>query len=211
MKENGQDKIKRICEILKNETLEPAKQEAENIIKAAEERAEQILLEAKQQAKKIIDDSRRAVEQERNVFHSSLAQSSKQSFEALKQLIEQKLFNETIDQSIVKGSSMPQVVAKLIDAIIVGIQKEGVSKDFAAIIPQSCSAEEIICHLASDVVKQLEDKPLSIGSFAGGAQIRLLDKKLKLVITDEEIAMFLKQYVRKDFRKFFFCSTEGQK
>lgn len=209
--EKGQDKIKRICEILKNETLEPAKQEAEEIIKAAEARAEQMIVEAKQQAKKIIEDSRRAIEQERTIFHSSLAQSTKQCLESLKQLIEQEFFNDKIYQFVAQGSSTPQVVAKLIDAIVIGLKKEGVSKDLAAIIPQTCSPEEIVRNLTSDVIKQLEGQPISIGSFAGGAQIKILDKKLKLVITDVELAEFLKQYVRKDFRKYFFYSSEGQK
>lgn len=209
--EKGQDKIKRICEIIKNETLEPAKQEAEEIIKAAELRAEQIIMEAKHQAKKIVEESRRTVELERNVFNSSLSQGAKQSIEYLKQLIENKLFNETIDQFSSKCTSAPEVVAKLMDAIVTGLKKEGTSKELAAIIPQNCSPEEIIRSLAPEIIQQLENHPISIGSFAGGVQIKLLDKKLKLVITDVEIAEFLKQYVRKDFRKFFFCSSEGQK
>ena len=209
--EKGQDKLKHICEILKNETLEPAKQEAENMIKAAEARAEQILAEAKQQAKKIIEEGRYAVEQERSVFESSLAQSAKQSIESLKQLIEQKLFNDKIDQFVIEGTSPPQVVTKLIEAIVKGLEKEGHSNDLAAIIPQSCSPEEIARSLTLDVAKQLENHTITIGSFAGGAQIKLVDKKIKLVITDKEIAEFLKQYVRKDFRKFLFGSPEGQK
>lgn len=211
MKEKGHDKIKLICDIIKNETLEPAKQEAEDIIKAAEIRAEQILLEAKQQAKKIIEDSRRAMEQERTIFHSSLDQAAKQSLESLKQLIEKKLFNESIERFTSQGCSTPSIVAKLIDAIVTSLKKEGSSKKLAAIIPQSCSPEEIASSLASDIVRELEGHPISIGSFAGGVQIKLLDKKLKLVITDIEIAEYLKQYVRKDFRKFIFCSSEGQK
>ena len=92
-----------------------------------------------------------------------------------------------------------------------GLGKEGVSKDLAAIVPQSCSSEEIARSLASDVAQKLENYPIRLGSFAGGVQVKLLNKKLKLVITDKEIAEFLKQYVRKDFRKFFFGSSEGQK
>lgn len=209
--EKGHDKLKHICEILKNETLEPAKQQADTIIKAAEARAEQILAEAKQQAKKILEEGRYAVEQERHVFQSSLAQSAKQSVESLKQLIEQKLFNDQIDQFVVQGTSTPEVVVKLIEAIVRGLEKEGASNDLAAIVPQSCSPEEIARSLAMDVVDQLDNHPIYLGSFAGGAQVKLLDKKLTLVITDKEIAEFLKQYVRKDFRKFFFASAEGQK
>lgn len=209
--DKGQDKLKHICEILINETLEPAKQSAESIIKAAEARAEQILAEANRQAKKIIEEGRYAIEQERHVFQSSLAQSAKQSVESLKQLIEKKLFNDKINQFVVQGTSTPQVVVKLIEAIVTGLKNEGVSKDLAAIVPQSCSSEEIARSLSSDVLEQLENHPIQVGSFTGGAQVKFVGKKLTLVITDKEIAEFLKQYVRKDFRKFFFASSEGEK
>src|SRR5262249_54392283 len=157
-------------EILKTETLGPAKQQAEEILKAAKEQAEQIILEAKKQAKKILEDTRQVIEQERNVFHSSLAQSSKQSLEALKQMIEQKLFNENIEDLITKESSAPQVIAKLIEAIISGIQKEGVSKDFTLIIPKNLTSEEMALSLAADVLEQLTKSPITVGGFNGGVQ-----------------------------------------
>src|SRR5689334_18899728 len=128
--EKGQDKIKRICEALKTETLEPAKLQAEAIIEAAEEQAEQLISAAKKQATKLIEDARKAIEQERNVFHSSLAQASKQSLEALKQSIEQKLFNENIEQMVTAATSAQAVVTKLIESVITGIEQEGISKDY---------------------------------------------------------------------------------
>ncbi|MBA3239191.1 MAG: V-type ATP synthase subunit E [Parachlamydiaceae bacterium] len=202
--EKGQDKIKRICEVLKKETLEPAQIEAEKIIKEAKERADQILLEAKKQAKKTIDEAKLSIEQERNVFHSSLAQASKQSLEALKQAVEQKLFNGTIDEQVIKESSAAPIVAKLINAIVEGIEKEGVSKDFTVFVSKNTSPDEVARSLAGNVLNSLKAHPIQVGTFAGGVQVKLNDKKLALVITDKEISEFLKNYARKDFREFIF-------
>lgn len=202
--EKGKDKIKHICEVLKKETLEPAKEEAEKIINEAKERAEQILLEAKKLAKKTIDEARLVIEQERNVFHSSLSQASKQSLEALKQAIEQKLFNNTIEELVIKESSAASVVAKLINAIVEGIEQEGVSKDFVVYVSKNTSPEEVAQGLTEHVLNALKAHPIQVGTFAGGVQVKLLDKKLALVITDKEIAEFLKHYARKDFREFIF-------
>ncbi len=204
--DKGQDRISRICDELRYETLEPAKLEAEKIIAEAIERAEQIIGEAKLHAKGIVEESRTTIEQERNVFNSSLAQASEQTLESLRQKIEHHFFNQYLHELIVKVSSAPQMISRLIDAIIQSIQKEGLSKDFTAVIPKTCSAEEISRCLTEEVLLQLEKNPMSLGDFEGGAQVKLHDKKLTLVMTDIELIEFLKLYVRKDLRKFIFAT-----
>lgn len=77
-------------------------------------------------------------------------------------------------------------------------------------IPKNLSSEEIAQALTSEAVQQILKNPIAIGNFNGGAQVKLLDKKLTLVITEKEICEFMKQYVRKDFRKFIFSSEETQ-
>lgn len=204
--EKGQDKIKKICDVLRRETLEPAKHEAEDIIKEARLRADEIVAEGERQAQKLIEEARLAMEQERNVFHSSLTQASKQSLEALKQNIEAKLFNETLQESLAKHSSDPKVIAELINAIVKSVETEGLSKDLSAIIPQNVSSEAVSRYLARDVLEKLKNHGLALGSFTGGAQVKLLDKKLTLDISDKAITDFLKTYVRKDFRKLIFSN-----
>ena len=45
--ETGKDKVKKICDFLRNETLDPARHEADSILENAREKAEKILFEAK--------------------------------------------------------------------------------------------------------------------------------------------------------------------
>ena len=58
--ETGKDKIQKICDALRKETLEPAKQEAREIVENAHLKADEILQEAKKKA----EESTRRVEME---------------------------------------------------------------------------------------------------------------------------------------------------
>lgn len=204
--EKGQDKIKKICDTLKKETLEPAKKEADDIIKSAKERSADIITEAEAEAKKIIKDARLAVEQERNVFHSSLDQALKQTLEALKQEIEQKLFNQSLEKIVSQHMSDPKVIATIIDAVVASIERDSLSKDFSAIVPQAVSAEEINRSLAADTLEKLKDHSVALGPCTGGAQIKLVDKRMTIDISDQALSDYLISYVRKDFRKWLFAA-----
>lgn len=202
--EKGEEKIQKICDALRKETLEPAQLEAEEVIKEAKARAEQIIAEARQEAEKILTHSRENIEQERNVFHSSLDQASRQSVEELKQTIENKLFNKELVQLVSKQTQDPKVIAKLIDAIVGAIKKEGLKTEISVVIPETVKPEEVNSILADGVVKQLKDGGVKIGEFAGGAQVKLVDHKMTIDMTEQSLIDSLSKYLRKDFRELIF-------
>lgn len=209
--DTGHEKIQKICDILRKETLEPAHKEAQSLIEEAKQQAEQILAEAHQHSEKIIADARRVIEQERNVFHSSLSQSAKQSLEALRQAIEQRLFNQELHQLILRDTANPQVIAKLIDAIVKALEKEGLAADLIAVVPSSISAKEVNSYLAADILNKLKDHSVTLGNIGGGVRIRIEDKKMTLDISDAEIEDLLQRYLRKDFRKMIFGELSSSK
>lgn len=204
--EKGQDKIKKICSVLRDETLEPAKKEAEEIISDGKRQAEEIIAEAEKQAKKIIDNARAAIEQERNVFNSTLEQAAKQSVEALRQSIERRFFNEHLQSVIEKNASSADLVAKLITAIVHALEKDGLAADLTALVPSALSPKEINELLLKDVLKTLKENTVGVGGFAAGAQVRLDNKKMTIDITEQSLKELLAGYVvRKDFRKMIFA------
>jgi V/A-type H+/Na+-transporting ATPase subunit E len=203
--ETGQDKIQKICDVLRRETLEPAEAEAQKIIEEAKKRAEQILLEAKKQIEKQQVDAKKSIEQERNVFQSSLAQAAKQSTEALRQAIEHKLFNPELHNLVGKQSSEPQVIANLITILVKAIEKEGLEADISAYIPSAVSPKEVNQYLAENILNKLKNQSVTIGDFGGGAKLRLEGKRLMLDISDAEIEELLRKFLRKDFRKLIFA------
>jgi V/A-type H+-transporting ATPase subunit E len=202
--EKGQDKIQKICDKLRKGTLEPAKEEAQLLIEEAKSKAEAIKAEAGYQAEQMIKQAKGQIEQERNVFHSALLQASKQAIEALKQEIEHKFFNDELQDLLEKQLSDPKIVADLINGIIAALEKEGLTTDLSAVIPRLVSADDVNDLLVESVRKRLKGKPLEIGHFRGGAQVKLHGKKLTLDLSDQAIKELVANYVRKDFRKLIF-------
>lgn len=202
--EKAQDKIQKICDKLRRETLEPAEKEAQAIIKDAQKKAEEILSEAESHAEQLIKQARGQIEQERNVFHTALQQAAKQALESLRQEIEHKFFNEGLQRQLENSMSDPKVIADLINGIVKALEKEGLSSDLTAIIPRLISPDQINALLIENVRKQLKGKNLEIGAFAGGAQVKLQGKKMTIDLTDQAIKELLSNYMRKDFRKLIF-------
>lgn len=205
--ETRDEKIEKICDILRKETIEPAKSEAEKIINAAKEKAEEIIREARANSEEILAEAQRAIEQKNNVFQSSLEQAAKQSLETLRQSIELKLFNEEFYPLITRHTANPQVIANLINALIKAIEKDGLSVNLTAFIPATLSVDEVNRLLGEQTLKKLKEKSVVLGNFSGGVKIRLNDKKVTLDITDAELAELLRRFVRKDFRKLLFADT----
>lgn len=203
--DKGHDKIKKIADGIRQEVLEPAKMEAEKILQNAEKKADEIIKNAENHARKLIEDAKVAIEHERNVFHSSLTQSAKQTIETLKQNIEQKLFNEQLESVVAKQMDDPKVIANLITTIIKAIEKEGISANISAVIPKEVSVQQLNQLLGQEILHKLQGQSVAVGSFSGGAQVKLIDKQLTLDITEDTIVEYLRNYVRKDFRKLIFA------
>lgn len=202
--ETGQEKIQKICDVLRRDTLEPAKEEAQGIIIEAKKRAEHIIVEAQQQAEKFLEQARHAIEQERNVFQSSLTQSAKQSLEALRQSIEYNLFNKELHHLVVRHTADPKVIAKLIESLVKALEKEGLAVDLAAIIPASVSSKEVNTLLTAEILSKLQGNSVVLGDIAGGVKILIKNKRMELDISNTEIEELLQRYLRKDFRKMIF-------
>ncbi len=201
----GQDTIQKISDKLKHEIIEPAKVESQKIIEAAHRQADQII----GQAEKQIDEMRAAAhaqnEQERNVLMSSLQQATTQAVEALRQAIEHRLFNDQLNEVVETQMSDPQLIAKLIDAIVKAIEKEGLGVDLTAIIPRVASPQAISKLLLQDVLKKLRGQALTVGSFGGGVQVKVEDKNIRIDLSDVAVKELLANYVRKDFRQMIFA------
>lgn len=203
--EQGKQKIQKICDVIKEETLEPARKEAATIISQAEERARTIIEEAEKQAEKTQGDVRQTLEQERHIFQSSLVQASRQTITMLKQEIENKLFNTTIKDLVENHPDDAKLAAQLTEAIVNAIDEEGVSTDLSVAVSKSLPAKEVNALLSEHILAKLREKGVVLGDFAAGVQVKLHDKKMTLDISDKVLRELLANYVRKDFRKWIFA------
>lgn len=206
--DNGPDKIQKIGEKLRFDVIEPAKAEAQQIIEAAHRKASEIVAQAEKQAKEVKAFAHSQIEQEKNIFQSSMLQASKQSLGALRQAIEDRLFNDQLT-AVLKGQMAdPQIIADLINAIVKAIEKEGLGADLSAVIPQAIPAQDVSKLLLQEVLKKLKGQTLTLGAFAGGAQIKIEDKQIRVDLSDQAIKELLSSYVRKDFRQLIFAKED---
>lgn len=201
-----QDKIREICDVLRKQTLEPAQDEAKRIIEEAQSKAELIVREAEEHVEGLLAEARKTIERERNVFHSSLSQASKQSIEALKQSIENELFNPELHKIVNQQTSEPNAVAQIISGIVKAIDKEGIGADLTAYIPSTVSPQQVNALLTKEILNKLKDKSVTLGNFSGGGKVRIEGKNITLELSNEEIEDLLKRYVRKDFRSLLFAN-----
>lgn len=167
-------------------------------------KAEAMKGEAERHIEQMIKQTRAQIEQERNVFHSALQQAAKQAVEGLRQEIEHRLFNEELQNILEKEMGDPKIIAELISGIVKALEKEGLTIDLSAVIPRLVSPDDVNALLIENIRKRLKGKPLEVGGFAGGAQVKLHGKKMTIDLTDQAIKELLANYMRKDFRKLIF-------
>ncbi len=202
--DTGKDKIKKICDLLKEETLDPAKHEAQELIQAAEHKARQIVHEAEQKAEALLNDAAQKREKQRDLFLSSLKQASEQGLEAIKQAIQKRLFSEHLPKWLAEQTRDPKVSARLISVLIEAVDKEGTSADFSALIAATLSPEEVNGQLAQSIVDRLKEGGVVLGEFEGGVQLKIHDRNLILDFSEEALKELVGRYIRKNFRELFF-------
>ena len=202
--ETGKDKIQKICDALKKETLEPAKQEAREIIENAHLQASEIVKEAQGKAEGIIQTAEREMEDRRKIFHASLQLACRQGIEQLKQKIEEELFDKQLAELVAKEMVDPKMIAHLINSFMRSMEEKGVEEEFVAVIPKGVSPRTINALLAASVLERLQNKSVSVGDFAAGAQVRLKGRQITIDISDAAVRELIALYIRRDFREMVF-------
>ncbi|GAB4188581.1 MAG: hypothetical protein Tsb0015_08750 [Simkaniaceae bacterium] len=202
----GQDKVKKICDVIKQETLRPAQEEAKSIIENAHLQARKIVDAAKKEASDVIEEAKKQMESERNVFKASLHLACKQTLASLKEEIERKLFNSEIINILSPHTRDPKIVAELISAVADALRKDGVDAEILAVIPKTIKPEDIAALLAESILSRLKEGEIALGEIKGGAQIKLEGKYVTIDISEEALKELVASFVREDFRNLIFSS-----
>jgi len=201
--DSSDQKVKKICDVLVRETLEPAKKQAEDIIEEAKANAEKTLQAARQKAKQLIDKATHDIEEKQRVFDSSLKVSSQKALTAHRDQIEKQLFSEELDTKIAKYLGEKEVVAKLIDALITSLNKEGLKTDLDVIISDKFKPEEISAALLDDSRAQIGEKGIAIASM-DGVIVKSNEKSFSIDVTDDSVKHLMARYSQESLRKILF-------
>ncbi len=202
--ESGKDKIQKICDAIRKETIEPAKQEVRELLENARSQAAEIVREARQQAEIIQKEARLAIEEKQKVAQASLTLACRQTVETLKQKIEQKLFSEALAEMVAKEMSSPQLIVELIQSFMRSLEEQGIEEDFEVLIPKSMQPRSISSLLAKNVLERLKNHTVELGSFDGGVQIRMAGRQITIDISDKVVKELVAGYIRKDLRELVF-------
>jgi len=202
--DTARGKIQKICDVLKNETIEPAKQEAKEIIENAQMQAKEIIEKANNKAKEIIERSQEEKAKQQKVFESALSLAKKQAIDSLKVEIEQKLFDKSLSDLIVKASADIKVLSNMITSIVKVIEENGIDADIMAFIPKTASKKEINELIGKTILESLKGKSVEIGDFDGGVKISLKDNNITIDMSDDALFHIIAKYVRSDFRDIMF-------
>ncbi|HEY4255382.1 MAG TPA: hypothetical protein VGM34_03440 [Chlamydiales bacterium] len=202
--ETGKEKIQKICDAIRKETLDPAKQEAREIVENAHLQAAQILREAKEKEELLKKETEKEIAEKRRTFQSSLQLSCRQGLEAFKQKIEQELFNRELSSLVDHEMAKPQLIAQIVEGFIRTLEQQGIDEDFDILIPKQITPRSINTLLSSSILKRLKESSVQIGDFHGGAQIRLKDRKLTIDFSEAFVKELIGSYIRRDFRDLLF-------
>ncbi len=202
--ETGKDKIQKICDSLRKETLEPARQEAAEIVENAHIQASQIVDEAKESAALLIQNGEHEMEEKKRVFHASLNLACRQGIEQLKQKIERDLFNQELASLVAKEMSDPKLIANLLNSFMHSLETKGIEEEVVAVIPKGISPRSINELLSAKVLERLHKQTVVAGDFAGGVQIQLKGRQITLDISDTVVRELIAQYIRHDLRDLVF-------
>jgi len=185
----------------------------ENIRKICEEnlkgRYELDVIDVYQQpeyAKKeqLLADAKEQIERERAIFESSLSQTSRQVIEALKQEIKEKVFHKELLHLLKNEMSKPEVLSRLINAVIGAIEKEGIESNLSVYIPEAVPAREVNALLLQNILDKLQEKSVLLGPISGGIALKLHDKNITIEITDSALEELIERYSRRDFHEIIF-------
>lgn len=200
----GKDKIQKICDSIRKETLEPVRQEAREIIEHAHLQAAEIVKQAKLEAEHSRKKVSQEIDEKQRTFQASLQLSCRQGIESLKQKIETELFNPELTDLIARETKNPNLIVRIVESFMRSLEERGIEEDFEVMIPKEVSPREINGLLAQKILDRLKHRSVEVGDFHGGVQIRMKDRQITIDISDTAIRELVGAYIRRDFRDLIF-------
>lgn len=204
--EGAKIKLQKICDALKAETLEPAKQEAREILENAEIQKNQIIAEAKNEAQVVLKNLEKELSEKRSAFEASMKLASRQMLDELKLMIEKKIFNENVGEFVANSMAQKEVVAELMGALLKAMEKEGLDGDFSVYLGQMTFNNDMLTLLREKIFGSQKSVEISLGDFLSGFKIKIREKKITLDMSDEAVRETIIRYLADDFRKLFFIA-----
>lgn len=181
------DKVKEISDILYKETVLPAKEEGEKLIKEAEELAAEIIHKAKEEASNLLKAGAAQIHEERKVHDASVELAVKQAIATLKNDV-MNLFKHDLLSGLQDTLNEKKALQDLLQTLIDGIKKEGIKSDLSVCVAKGVDFDTLSKSVIASVEKRLDKGEVEVTS---GVALLVKDKKLTLKITDKTCSELL--------------------
>ncbi|MCH9632422.1 MAG: V-type proton ATPase subunit E [Chlamydiae bacterium] len=202
--EKGKNKLGEICDILRKETLEPAQNEAHQIINSAKQESQKVIEQAKSEAKQLLEDAKAKIAKEQKLFESSMDLGSKQTFNQLREKIQKHLFNDQLAELTANMMGEGELVAKLISAIVNALEKDGLNSNLTIALANSIKAEDVSKTLVAQAAEKIKKGKISIESISSGAKVSIEDQKVSIDVSDQSLKELMGNFLRDSFREILF-------
>ena len=202
--EKGKNKLGEICDILRKETLEPAQGEAKQIVDQAKEESQKIIDLANAEAQQLKDAAAAQIEKDRKLFESSMDLASKQTFNQLKEKIQDHLFNDELHSIASEIMKEGDLAAKLVGAIVNTIEKEGLHTNLSLALSGSIKPEDVSKNLVSNAAEKMKNGQISIESISDGAKVSIADQRVSVDISEQSLKDLLGSFLRDSFKEILF-------
>ena len=204
--ETGNDKVKKICEVLKRETIDPARQQAESIIEEAKAEAEKIIASAEQKSTKMLKETEDKIASQQEVFKASIQVAFKQSIGKLKSEIFTKVFQQGLLQKIRDGFQDPNILGECLKVICQSLNSMGSNVDPLIIVSKKFDKNQLSQMIVKLGLEHLQNKIIPKGDFSSGIQIRIENENLTIDITDQAVEQLILKFSSDTLKKLIFNS-----
>lgn len=204
--DSSNDKVKKICDVLVKETLEPAQKEAADIVEAAKLERTKIINKAKKEAEKKLAAAEEEIAERQRVFDSSLKVATQKMLTHLKDRIENDLFHSELDAQIKGALGQKDTVIRVIESLVAAMEKEGVTGDLQVAIASHFKSDEICADLLEATRSKLQGKPHQLSGSVEGVTLKSEKSHLSIGITEEAVKELLVKYAQESLRKIIFAS-----
>ena len=182
---------------IKNDGIEKARKEADDVLWKAHAEAEAIIKGANEEREKILSSARRDIEVEKKSAEEKLRQAARDASLTFKKSVEDEL--EKIIKESVNASLDSALLAKLIECVV--------SSSFVDDSPTVMISEKDKNKVSSAFIKELAEKMKkgitlrTSTSLSGGFVVKASDGSGYFDLSDEEIAKLLYPYLSDSLKK----------
>ena len=198
--DSANSKVQEICDLLKKETLDPAKVEAARIVEEAEQKAQSMIEKGKAQLAKLEEEHQKKLDKQLEVHEMAIQLAIKQGLAQLKENV-LALFTEEMQTQMGKSLDEKGAVTKIVEALITSLEKEGIDGDFSVSIPKHIEVSDLLNDLSDGVKNCIQQNKIEIGHGKSGIYVVMTEGKVGIEVSQDSMMALLSEYVGSELRK----------